>query len=156
MSTAFNTARTPSSAEAFPALAKQAPGRGAAVIVYWLLLGSIMTVVTAPAGALVAHLKYRHAAPWVQSHLQFQLRTFWLGMLGGAAFIAAWQLLGMIGISPIAPWAMGYLFFTTCLIWLVGRCGVGVSRLMTNRPIPNPKSPAFGGAAITMTGAADS
>lgn len=92
-------------------LDKQAPGRGATVIVYMLLLGSVMTVVTAPAGALVAHLKYRHAAPWVQSHLQFQLRTFWLGVLGGALFAVVWQLLGVAGISPMAPWAMGYVFF---------------------------------------------
>ncbi|WNK19800.1 hypothetical protein P1P91_13350 [Halomonas piscis] len=133
-----------------PTLDKNAPGRGIAVIVYWLLLGSIMTVITAPIGALLAHRHYRHAAPWVQSHLQFQLRTFWLGVLGGVAFILAWELLGVIGISPLTPWAMGYAFFTVCLIWLVGRCGVGVSRLMTNRPIPHPKSPAFGGAGITL------
>lgn len=146
-------ARTSSSADAL--LDKQAPGRGAAVIAYWLLLGSIMTVVTAPIGALVAHLKYRQAAPWVQSHLQFQLRTFWIGVLGGAVFAVIWQLLGVTGISPMGPWAMGYLFFTTCMIWLVGRCGVGVSRLMTNRPIPDPKSPAFGGSDVTLKDPAD-
>jgi uncharacterized membrane protein len=134
-------------------LDKQAPGRGATVIVYMLLLGSVMTVVTAPAGALVAHLKYRHAAPWVQSHLQFQLRTFWLGVLGGALFAVVWQLLGVAGISPMAPWAMGYVFFTTCLIWLVGRCGVGISRLIANRPVPDPRSLAFGGADITLSDA---
>ncbi|GAA3905677.1 hypothetical protein GCM10022228_14920 [Halomonas cibimaris] len=139
------TSRTTPSDADIPTLNKQDPGRGAAVIVYWLLLGSIMAVITAPIGALVAHLKYRQAAPWVQSHLQFQLRTFWLGVLAGAVFAAVWQLLGMVGVSPLGPWAMGYAFFTACFIWLIGRCGVGAARLMTNRPIPNPKSPAFGG-----------
>jgi uncharacterized membrane protein len=152
MPTASDTARTSSATDALPTLDKQAPGRGAAVIIYWLLLGSIMIVITAPIGALVAHLKYRKAAPWVKSHLQFQLRTFWLGVLGGVAFVIVWWLLGVIGISPMGPWAMGYLFFTTCMIWLVSRCGVGVSRLMTNRPIPNPKSPAFGGTDATRAG----
>jgi hypothetical protein len=32
-------------------LDKQAPGRGAAIIVYMLFLGSVMAVVTAPVGA---------------------------------------------------------------------------------------------------------
>ncbi|MDP1069532.1 hypothetical protein, partial [Klebsiella pneumoniae] len=78
------------------------------------------------------------AEPWVQSHLQFQIRTFWLGVLGGAAFIATWQLLGLAGIPPMAPWAMGYLYFTACMIWMVGRCAVGIARLTSNRPIDNP------------------
>jgi len=134
-------------------LDKQAPGRGAAIIVYMLFLGSVMTVVTAPIGALIAHLKYRRAAPWVQSHLQFQLRTFWLGVLGGALFAIAWQLLGVAGFSPMAPWALGYVYFTVCLIWMVGRCGVGIARLTTNRPVPRPRSLAFGGADITLSDA---
>lgn len=128
-----------------PTLDKQAPGRAAAVVVYWLLLGSIMIVFTAPVGALVAHLQLRRAAPWIQSHLQFQLRTFWLGIIAGLVFTLVWQLLGLTGISPMAPWALGYVFFTVCMIWLVGRCGIGVARLMANRPIPCPRSLAFGG-----------
>ncbi|MDW7745472.1 hypothetical protein [Halomonas sp.] len=129
---------------------KAARGRGTAIVVYMLFLGSVLAVVTAPIGVLVAHLKRRRAEPWVQSHLQFQIRTFWLGMLGGGLFVAAWQLLGLVGAPAVAPWALGYIYFTACLIWMVARCGVGISRLTSNQPVANPRSLAFGGARVTL------
>ena len=132
---------------------KQSRGRGTAIIVYMLFLGSVLAVVTAPIAVLIAHFKRPGAEPWVQSHLQFQIRTFWLGVLGGSAFIATWQLLGLVGTPPMAPWAMGYLYFTACMIWMVGRCAVGIARLTSNRPIDNPRSLAFGGSRVTLTDA---
>lgn len=131
-------------------LDKTARGRGAAIVVYILFLGSVLAVVTAPVGVLIAHLKRRRAEPWVQSHLQFQIRTFWLGMLGGGLFVATWQLLGLMGVPPLASWALGYTYFTACLIWMVGRCGVGISRLTSNQPVANPRSLTFGGARVTL------
>lgn len=128
----------------------KSPGRGTAIIVYMLFLGSVLAVVTAPLGVLIAHLKRRSAEEWVASHLQFQIRTFWLGVLGGVFFVATWQLLGLLGLPAMAPWALGYLYFTACLIWMVGRCGVGIHRLTSNRPIENPRSLAFGGARISL------
>lgn len=131
-------------------LDKTARGRGAAIVVYMLFLGSVLAVVTAPLGVLIAHLKRRNAEPWVQSHLQFQIRTFWLGVLGGGLFVATWQLMGLTGVPPMAPWALGYVYFTACLIWMVGRCGVGITRLISNQPVANPRSLAFGGARVTL------
>lgn len=129
---------------------KNSRGRGVAIIVYMLFLGSVLAVVTAPIGALVAHLKKNNADEWVASHLQFQIRTFWLGLIGGILFMAAWQLLGWIGLPAHVPWALGYLYFTACLIWMVGRCGIGITHLTNNRPIANPRSLAFGGARVTL------
>lgn len=129
---------------------KAARGRGAAIVVYMLFLGSVLAVVTAPIGVLIAHLKRRRAAPWVQSHLQFQIRTFWLGLLGGALFVATWQLLGLLGAPAVAPWALGYVYFTACLIWMVARCGVGIRRLTSNQPVTHPRSLTFGGARVTL------
>lgn len=132
---------------------KSAHGRGAAIIVYMLFLGSALAVVTAPVGVLIAHLKRRGAEPWVQSHLQFQIRTFWLGVLGGGLFIVTWQLLGLTGMPPMAPWALGYVYFTACLIWMVGRCAVGIGRLTSSQPVANPRSLTFGGARVTLADA---
>jgi|TARA_R100001369_G_scaffold8294_4_gene20456 uncharacterized membrane protein len=115
-----------------------------------LFLGSVLAIVTAPIGALIAHMKKNDAEEWVASHLQFQIRTFWLGLLGGVLFTAIWHLLGWIGLPAVAPWALGYLYFTACLIWMVGRCGVGITHLTNNRPIANPRSLAFGGARVTL------
>ncbi|MCE7517317.1 hypothetical protein LZG37_04150 [Halomonas titanicae] len=129
---------------------KTSRGRGTAIVVYMLFLGSVLAVVTAPIGVLIAHMKRNDAEEWVASHLQFQIRTFWLGLLGGVLFTAIWHLLGWIGLPAVAPWALGYLYFTACLIWMVGRCGVGITRLTNNRPVANPLSLAFGGARVTL------
>ncbi|MCE9682327.1 hypothetical protein [Halomonas alkalisoli] len=125
-------------------------GKGVAATVYVLFLGSVMTVFTAPIGVLVAHLRRRHTADWVNSHLQFQIRTFWLGALGGAAVLAAWNLLGWLGAPSWISWTLGYGFFTACLGWTMGRCGVGINRLMNNRAIDAPRSLLFGGAAVSL------
>ncbi|APE30722.1 hypothetical protein BOX17_07010 [Halomonas aestuarii] len=135
--------------DAFPHL-KASRGRGAAIVVYLLFLGSVLAVVTAPVGVLIAHWQRGRAEAWVATHLQFQIRTFWLGMLGGGLFVAAWQLLGLVGAPAVAPWALGYVYFTACLIWMVARCGVGISRLTSNEPVRDPTSLAFGGARVTL------
>ncbi|MGM0782704.1 MAG: DUF4870 family protein [Pseudomonadota bacterium] len=125
-------------------------GKKLAAVVYVLFLGSVLTVVTAPVGVLLAHLRRRHAADWVASHLQFQVRTFWLGIVGAALCLLAWQLLGWLRLPAWAPWALGYGFFTACLIWMVGRCGVGINRLMRGQSIEAPKSLWLGGASVSL------
>jgi len=125
-------------------------GKKLAAVIYILFLGSIMAVVTAPVGVLLAHLRRRQAADWVASHLQFQIRTFWLGIAGAGLCLLAWQLFGWMHLPVWLPWAFGYLFFTACLIWMVGRCGVGIHRLMNGRAIEAPKSLWLGGAAVTL------
>lgn len=134
--------------------AREAPldtrGRALAAVVYVLYLGSIMAVVTAPIGVLIAHFRRRRNADWVESHLQFQIRTFWLGALAGAAVLAAWYLLGVIGAPSWASWVLGYGFFTACLAWTIGRSGVGINRLLNDRAIDDPRSLLFGGARVSL------
>ncbi|MDR5866827.1 DUF4870 family protein [Halomonas koreensis] len=142
-------ASTPATADPQAPLHK-APGRGAAIIVYGLFLGSVMGVVTAPIGAAIAHRRRGRVTGWVDSHLRFQIRTFWLGLAFGLLGLGGWQLLGVAGLPPSFSWTYGYLLFTVGLIWMVGRCGVGLHRLLANRPIARPASLAFGGAAITL------
>lgn len=125
-------------------------GRGLAAIIYILYLGSIMAVITAPIGVLIAHWRRHRTADWVGSHLQFQIRTFWLGALGGAVALALWHLLGLLGAPSWASWVLGYSFFTACLIWTIGRCGVGINRLMHDSAIDAPRSLLFGGAKVSL------
>jgi len=131
-------------------LAPDTRGRGLAATIYVLYLGSIMAVVTAPIGVLIAHVRRGRVPPMADSHLQFQIRTFWLGALGGLIALAAWNLLGWVGAPSWASWTLGYGFFTACLIWTIGRCGVGIQRLMSSRPVDNPRSLLFGGAAVRL------
>lgn len=125
-------------------------GRGLAAIIYLLYLGSIMAVVTAPIGVLIAHLRRHRTASWVESHLLFQIRTFWLGALGGAVALAVWNLLGLIGAPSWSSWVLGYGFFTACLVWTIGRCGVGINCLMHDSAINDPRSLLFGGARVSL------
>lgn len=129
---------------------KSAPGRGAALIIYFLFIGSVMAVVTAPLGVLIAHLLRGRYSPWVDSHLRFQIRTFWLGLVAGLVMLAIWNLCGYLNVPPSFAWSLGYLFFTVALVWMVGRCGVGIHRLTSNRPIEAPDSLGFGGARVTL------
>jgi len=73
---------------------KKSRGRGTAIVVYMLFLGSVLAVVTAPIGVLIAHMKRNDAEEWVDSHLQFQIRTFWVGLLGGVLFTGIWHSWG--------------------------------------------------------------
>lgn len=124
---------------------KDSPGRGSAVIVYGLYLGAIMTVVTLPLGALLAWWRLGHSADWVETHLRFQLRTFLVLAASGIAALLLWQLLGQMAAPPMSAWAFGYLYFTLAIGWMIGRCGVGIHRLTSNRPIERPQSLLFGG-----------
>lgn len=118
--------------------AERLRGKGVAMSVYILFLGGIMMVFTAPLGVLIAHLGRGRAGAWTDSHLLFQIRTFWLGLpVLAAGVLLAWNL-------------AGYLIITAWLVWTVGRCGVGIHRLLDNRPIEQPSSPWFGGARVTL------
>lgn len=123
---------------------KNTPGRGYVVVVYGLYIGSIMAGVTAPLGVLIAHLRLGRGAAWLDTHLRFQIRTFWLGILAAVGALLLWQAAGRMGIEPLYAWSFGYLFFTVAIIWLMARCAVGINRLTSNRAIDAPKSWLFG------------
>jgi uncharacterized membrane protein len=132
------------------ALTPDTRGRGLAAVIYVLYLGSIMAVITAPIGVMIAHLRRGRVSPMADSHLLFQIRTFWLGALGGAIALVTWNLLGWISAPAWASWTLGYGFFTACLIWTIARCGVGIQRLMSSRPVDDPRSLLFGGATVRL------
>lgn len=123
---------------------KSTPGRGYVVVIYGLYIGSIIAVVTAPLGVLIAHLRLGRGEPWLDTHLRYQIRTFWLGVLGAIVALLLWPVIGALGLSPIYAWSMGYIFFTVAIIWMMARSAVGVHRLTSNRPIDLPKSLLFG------------
>ena len=123
---------------------KNTPGRGYVVIIYGLYIGSIMAVVTAPVGAFIAHLRLGRGAEWLDTHLLYQIRTFWLGILAAIVALLLWRGTSLAGLSPIYAWAFGYLFFTLGIAWMMGRCAVGIHRLTSNRAMDAPKSWLFG------------
>jgi uncharacterized membrane protein len=62
---------------------------------------------------------------WVQSHYQFQIRTFWIRML--YAFISVLTMLILVG------WMLA--LFT--VVWLIVRCAKGMKQIASGAAYPN-------------------
>ncbi len=68
----------------------------------------------------------------LRSHYQFQIRTFWIGLLYLAIGIPL--CLALIGIPLLIWW----------LVWSLIRIVKGILLVIEHKPIANPKSWLFG------------
>jgi uncharacterized membrane protein len=115
--------------------ATETPGvndKGFAVAVYLLYLIGFFTGITALVGVIIAYVKKPTASGVPQSHFQFQVRTFWIGLLYLA--IGSFLLFLYIG-GPILLW---------WFVWTLVRAIKGLILLNDGRPIPQPASWLFG------------
>lgn len=101
------------------------------MIIYALYLANFVVPFTALVGVIMAYIN-KGDGNFLDSHYQFQIRTFWIGLL--YAFIGAVLTLIVIG------WLI--LFFY--LIWLIVRCVKGFKYLNKQQPMPDPTSWMFG------------
>ena len=99
---------------------------GPAMIVYVLYLIGFLVGLTALAGVIIAHLKLGQADPASRSHHQYQIRTFWFGLL----MVVVGVLLSVTGI--------GYLILLWWFVWTLVRCIKGILRLLDERPMEDP------------------
>jgi uncharacterized membrane protein len=95
------------------------------LIVYLLYLTTYIFGVTALVGVII---------PPLRSHYDFQLRTFWIGLL--------YLVVGAVLVS-VFP-AIGVVILVWWLIWSLVRNVKGLLALNDNKPIPNPTSWLFG------------
>ena len=105
---------------------------GLAFIVYLLYFAGYLTGITKIIGVIIAHLQSGTSDAVVRSHFQFQIRTFWIGLLYlvvGAALLFV---------------AVGALVLLWWLVWSIIRNIKGVLALNENKPIANPTSWMFG------------
>ncbi len=101
-------------------------------IVYILYLAGLIFGVTALIGVIIAYVN-RHDEPgWLRSHYDFQIRTFWIGLL----YLVMSSLLTLIVI--------GWLLILLWYIWVIVRCARGMKCLSRDEPYPNPGSWLFG------------
>lgn len=116
-----------------PAVHDQRPTneRGYAFAVYALYAIGFFTVITAVVGLIIAHVKASTACGIWLSHFQFQIRTFWIGLL---YFIVGFGLLYFLVGAPIILW---------WTIWTLVRIIKGAILLHDQRPIPQPTSWLF-------------
>jgi uncharacterized membrane protein len=112
----------------------QEPGPGRlspsspAVVVYALLLVSLISGITAVIGVVVAYLYRGKGPPWLDSHYTFQIRTFWLLLLGS-----------LIG-GALTLVLVGWLVLAALAVWLIVRCVKGLQVLGRNEPYPDPET----------------
>jgi len=103
-----------------------------ALIVYVLYCVGYFTVISALIGVIIAHVKVHDTDPVLRSHYQFQIRTFWIGLLYLAIGIPLCMVL--IGIPVLAWW----------LVWSLIRIIKGIISVNEYKPIANPRSWLFG------------
>ncbi len=110
---------------------EKAKERGAAklaLIIYILYLASFVIGLTGIIGLIMAYVNKSDAPNWLQSHYQYQIRTFWIGFLFAFAGVATMII------------AIGYIILLASAIWFIVRCVKGMKLLNENNQIPNPRT----------------
>jgi uncharacterized membrane protein len=105
---------------------------GLALAVYVLYLVGFFTGITVFVGVIIAYLQRGKTDRVCESHIEFQIRTFWIGLL--YLFVGLLTLHFGVGILVLIWWA----------VWALIRCVKGLLVLNNGQPITDPKSWWFG------------
>ncbi|MFC7368257.1 MULTISPECIES: DUF4870 family protein [Vreelandella] len=98
-------------------------------IIYALYLAGLVTAnITLLIGVIIAYVYRKEAAPWLQAHYRYLIRTFWIGSL---YFIITFTLsLALVGT----------LLWPLLVVWLVARCVLGWLAARKGEPPARPGS----------------
>ena len=103
-----------------------------ALIVYILYFAAYFVGITAIVGVIIAHVQKGSGDAMLESHYDFQIRTFWVGVL-------------YVVVGTVLAWVLiGFLILAWWFIWSLIRNIKGILALNENRPIANPTSWMFG------------
>ena len=103
-----------------------------AIGVYLLYVVGYFFVIPALIGVIIAHVKVDDTDPVLRSHYQFQIRTFWIGLL----YLTIGMLLSIVLIGiPILIW---------WFVWSLIRIIKGIISIDEYKPIANTRSWLFG------------
>jgi len=105
---------------------------GLVLTVYILYLVGFLTGITVLAGVVIAYLQRETTDRVCQSHFQFQITTFWVGIL--------YVFVGLLTIH----FGIGVLILLWWVVWTVIRCVKGLLALNMGEAIRNPNSWWFG------------
>jgi uncharacterized membrane protein len=104
------------------------------LIVYLLYFAAYIFGVTALIGVIIAHIRFPDAILLLRSHYQFQIRTFWIGLLYVVLGAVLFTFVPVIGVAILIWW----------LIWSLVRNVKGLLALNEHKPIRDPTSWIFG------------
>ena len=108
------------------------PTRVLALAVYVLYCASYIFGITVIIGLIIAYVKVGDADPMLRTHYQFQIRTFWIGLLYFVVGVVLTFVL--VGIVILLWW----------FVWSLVRIIKGLLALNERKPIANPTSWMFG------------
>jgi len=95
-------------------------------LIYILFIAQVVIPFLGLIGVIMAYVNKADAPEWIQSHYQFQIRTFWIGFL--YMFIGA--LLSIVII--------GWFVILFAVVWMIVRCIKGMKSLDAHEAHPNP------------------
>lgn len=96
--------------------------------VYILYFVSVLLGFVAIVGLIMAYMNKKSAPDWLYTHYQWQIRTFWIGLL--------YSVIGII----TAPILIGFLILLFSVVWWIIRSVKGFELLGRGEPIENPTS----------------
>ena len=102
-----------------------------AKIVYILYLVGLAAGVTLLIGVVMAYVNRNEAPDWLRSHYDFQIRTFWMGLL--------YCVIGFILMFVL----IGFLVFLFWVVWLIMRVVKEFKDLEKRVPVPNAETWMF-------------
>jgi uncharacterized membrane protein len=101
------------------------PEAKSANIIYILYLAALVVGVTSLVGVIMAYMNKDTAPEWLKSHYQYQIRTFWIGLL-----------FAVVGVITIFV-AIGFLVLLFYAVWYIVRCVKGMKQISLGAPMPN-------------------
>ncbi|WP_300556302.1 hypothetical protein [Maricaulis sp.] len=99
---------------------------------YVLMLISNIIGVTSIIALIIAYARRENAPNWLFSHYDFQIRTFWIALIG---IIACTVLIFTVILSPF-----GLLGYVAIWLWVLIRNAIGLVRLIDGRGIAQPQT----------------
>lgn len=99
---------------------------GTAKIIYIMYMVGLLIPFVSLIGLIMAYVNKGTAPQWLQTHYQFQIRTFWIGFL---YFV----------ISAILMFVLiGWITFLITIVWYIVRSVKGMNSLDLRQAHPNP------------------
>jgi uncharacterized membrane protein len=112
------------------------------VVVYALYLLGLVNGLTVLIGLIIAYANRYNASARAQSHYDFQIRTFWIGIVAwlAAGVLLFWGIPLSFILIGIPLLVLAGLLIAATHIWFAVRCIVGLMHLSRGEPYPNPRA----------------
>ena len=94
------------------------------------IVGWAIPIIAQIVGVIFAYVNRDSAPPWLQTHYQLQIRTFWIGVL---FLLISWAIIWATSVILIG----GILMLLT-LIWMTIRCAKGLKAHFRRRAVRKP------------------